>query len=768
MVSKSWIEELKTDSEFMEQVTKWTTLPAREGRYEPLPVDLDSRLRTAIAARGVDRLYSHQAQSWAAVRGGENVCLVTPTASGKTLSYNLPVIQTILENKDARALYLFPTKALSNDQQAVLNTVSLAGAGIKVATFDGDTPSSLRASARETGQIIITNPDMLHAGILPNHTKWVKFFKAVSYVVIDELHTYRGVFGSHMANLVRRFRRVLDFYGARPQFFVCSATIANPQELASRICGVDFTLIDDNGAPAGEKHIVAYNPPIVDRVQGIRRGTVNEAQNLALKLLKRGIKTIVFARSRVRVELISSYINQALSNHYIRDRRIRVESYRGGHLPSERKYVEKGLRDGDIQGVVSTNALELGIDIGGLDAAVLAGYPGSIASFWQQGGRAGRSLSASLVVFIAGSAPLDQYVVEHSDFVLGSRGEAAHVNPENAYIAADHIRCAAFELPFRQGDKWFPGMEEYLDNLAEHGILRKTADTWYWADRSYPSETISLRSATNENITIIDTTGGRNTVIGEMDRPSAKELIFPRAVYLHRGQQFTVTSLDLETRRCEVVQSDVNYYTDAVVKTDLKVLETDDEFVANGMRQVLCDVLVRSEVGKFKKLKFHSHENIGYGEIHLPEEQMHTRALALVFDPATPAASLFAGLDAPAQTSFLAGLGYVLTNVLPAWLLTAPGDVRTSERVRDPHFEVPTIFLYEAYPGGTGLSESCALVLGEVLAAAAARVSDCTCKDGCPSCVGVHAAETEVGVPAKQLVLSFLRKALEVQAHRQA
>jgi DEAD/DEAH box helicase domain-containing protein len=706
----------------------------------------------------VERLYSHQAESYHTVRGGRNAVVVTPTASGKTLCYNLPVIQTILEQPETRALYLFPTKALSQDQQSELNESILYGdLPVKVATYDGDTPPSVRASARTTGQVIISNPDMLHAGVLPNHPKWITFLKNLKFVVIDELHSYRGVFGSHVTNVIRRLKRIARFYGTDPVFICSSATIGNPAELAERVLGEPVNLIDINGAPSGEKHIVLYNPPMVDQVQGIRRGVVNEAQKIALRLLRARVKTIVFAKSRVRTELIASYINKSLENVYTDNERIRVEAYRGGYLPSERRAVEKGLRDGSIQGVVSTNALELGIDIGGLDAAVLGGFPGSISSSWQQAGRAGRKSTVSLAVLVASSAPLDQYMVTHAGYFFGRAPESAFVDPDNMYIVLDHLKCAVFELPFSDGEAYAEGpVDEYLAYLEEQGTIRRTGSKYYWADRAYPAEGISLRSATSDNVIIVDSTNGRDAVIGEMDRPSAKEMLFDNAIYIHRGDQFVVQQLDLPNRRCYVERTSVNYFTDALVKRDIKVLEEDYRTEAAGARAVVGDVLVRTQVAKFKKIRYHSHENVGYGEISLPEEEMHTRSVALVFDEGTAAGASLLALPAESHAGAVARLGTVIKNVAPVFLLCEPRDIGIAERIRDPHFGAPCLYVYDAYPGGSGLAEAFVEAAHAVLRAARELVSTCPCEEGCPSCVGPRDAREEVDRNPKQAVLGFL------------
>ena len=686
--------------------------------------------------------------------------MVTPTASGKTLSYNLPVLQRLLADPEARGLYLFPTKALSQDQQSALNEIVLASeVGIKISTYDGDTPSSVRVSARDGGRIIISNPDMLHSGILPNHPKWIRFFSSLSFVVIDEVHTYRGVFGSHMTNVVRRLKRIARFYGSDPVFICCSATIGNPGELAARIVEEEVTLIDENGAPAGEKHLILYNPAYVDRVQGIRRGTVNESQRLALNLIRRGVKIIVFARSRVRVELIASYINKSLANHYLRGETPRVEAYRGGYLPSERRAIEKGLRDGSISGVVSTNALELGIDIGGLDVAIMAGFPGSIASSWQQAGRAGRSAALSLAIMVASSGPIDQYIMAHPEYFLARPPESAHLDPDNLFILMDHLKCAVFELPFGDGDEFGGPVDELLQELQQEGVVRHTGGRWYWSDRSYPSEEISLRSATSDNVVIVDTTSGGNRVIGEMDRPSAKELIFDNAIYLHRGSQYVVKQLDIANRRCYVETSTVNYYTDAVVKTDIKVLTEDYRQEKEGIVLILGDLLVRNQAAKFKKIRFHTHENVGYGEIHLPEEQMHTRGAILLFAPGTHAGDGFASVPREIQEKVIARIGTLMKNVAPVFLLCDRNDLGVAERLRDPHLENPALYIYDRYPGGTGLAEGIADELPRILAAALEVVVGCGCQSGCPSCIGpVEPEDTAAAdINRKEVILSFLR-----------
>jgi DEAD/DEAH box helicase domain-containing protein len=748
------LEKILESPEFAPNIVVNRLLPRTEGSFAPFPEDLDRRIVDALVRRGITKLYTHQAEVWERVREGKNVVVVTPTASGKTLCYNLPCLQALLQDENARCLYLFPTKALSQDQQAELNGLSGEGLDLKISTYDGDTPDSLRVSARDTGRIIISNPDMLHAGILPNHPKWVKFFSRLKFIVIDEAHAYRGVLGSHVANVIRRLRRVAAFYGADPRFILCSATIANPKELAAALIGLPVELADKNGAPRGEKRIILYNPPLVDPVQGIRRSVVTESRRWMLALLKAGIKTILFAHSRVRTEVAASYVNEDLANIFTDNSRIRVESYRGGLLPNERREIERGLRDGSIQGVVSTNALELGIDIGGLDASVVAGFPGSFNSFWQQSGRAGRRGGVSVSVFVATASPIDQFIMNDPDWFFRKSAEEGRIDPDNPYILIDHLKCACFELPFNDEDvtggknPFGSGAEEGLDFLEEAGIVRHTGGgrsgmgRWHWADRSFPAEGISLRSATTDNVVIVDVTAGRNAVIGEMDRPSAKELIFPNAVYIHRGRQYMVEALDIENRKCLVRETEVNYFTDGLVKTDIKVLSEDERFVYGGQAEepaaegVLGDVLVRSQVAKFKKIRFHTHENIGYGDISLPEEEMQTRALALLFGPESAGGKALAALDERETGAVLYGAGTLIRNIAPVFLLCDPRDLGLAERVRDPHFGVPALYIYDKYPGGAGLAESLARQVGRLFSAIRDVITRCPCESGCPSCVG--------------------------------
>jgi len=732
----------------------WSSiLPPKSADCMPFPEDLSPILSEALHRRGIDSLYTHQRKSYDLVRSGHDVVIVTPTASGKTLCYNLPILQTLLEMPKARALYLFPTKALAQDQQSGLNEVMLAGSiGFPVNTYDGDTPSDIRSRARTDGRIIISNPDMLHAGILPNHTKWVKFFSNLKFIVMDELHAYRGVFGSHVASVIRRLLRIAKFYGSSPTFIFSSATIGNPQELAEHYLERKVEMIEDNGAGSGEKILVCINPPIVDEVQGLRRSNALEAESAMLWLLQKGVRTILFSRSRLQVELLAHYLNQKLENPFNRNYGIVVKPYRSGLLPSERREIERGLRNGTVHGVVSTNALELGIDIGGLDAAVITGYPGSIASFWQQAGRAGRTSGISLAIYVASSSPLDQYFVAHPEYFLSRGAEQAHIDTYNPYIFTDHLKCAAFELPFSEYEAFSPDNSnrraaeltmEALECLEEEGIVRHTEGRFFWSAEGYPGEKISLRSATTENVVIVDISNGHHDVIGEMDRPSAKELLFEKAIYMHLGSQYQVKKLDFEKRICLVEASDADYWTDSIVKRDIALLTEDSVESYSQFRLILGDILVRSQVEKYKKLRFNTHENIGYGEMWQEPEEMQTRSLMMVIYPQSQSAQFLSQFGQESANSLLYGIANLMRQLAPAKILCDVRDIGVASRARDPFYESPVLYLYDMYPGGTGIAEALCSNMSGIIGSTIERIASCTCLVGCPSCIGVENANPD-------------------------
>ncbi|RLP89809.1 DEAD/DEAH box helicase [Geobacillus stearothermophilus] len=746
-----WIEQLRQDP----NVVHWHEIEPKEADTVPFPTELNPRLRAALEARGIASLYTHQASAYEAVRSGRNIVAVTPTASGKTLCYNLPVLQAIAEAPESRALYLFPTKALAQDQKNELHEIiAEMGTPIYSYTYDGDTAPALRQKIRQAGHIVITNPDMLHTAILPHHTKWMSLFEQLRYVVIDELHTYRGVFGSHVANVIRRLKRICAFYGSRPTFICTSATIANPQELAERLIGEPVALIDNNGAPRGRKHIVFYNPPVVERTMNVRQSATKTAVELARQLLRNHIPTIVFARSRVRAELILSHLQAAVKG---RIGETMVRGYRGGYLPNERRAIEKGLRSGDIIGVVSTNALELGVDIGQLQACILAGYPGTIASTWQQAGRAGRRHGDSLVIMVAGSSPLDQYIAAHPEYFFARSPETARINPDNMLILVDHLKCAAYELPFRRGET-FGGVEveEVLDFLAEQGVLYERSGRWHWMSEAFPAQNISLRSAAQENVVIIDVSDtARHRVIGEMDRFSAMTLLHEEAIYLHEGTQYQVEQLDWEEKKAYVRQVDVEYFTDANLAVQLEVLSEDRTAERGAMAVKYGDVSVRAMATMFKKLKLSTFENIGWGPIRLKEETLHTSAAWLEWMEVPPRFS-------PALFEhILVGIANVLGHLVPMFVMCDRSDIHVVPQLKAPHSGRPTIFLYDRYPGGIGLSEALFERYEQMLAKVKEWVERCPCADGCPSCIGALDA---AGMPVKHELVQFLAEQLAVRS----
>jgi DEAD/DEAH box helicase domain-containing protein len=724
------IEQLRNDP----NVVYWHEIEPQEANTVPMPEQLDIRLRTALEKRGIASLYTHQASAFEAVQNGKNIVAVTPTASGKTLCYNLPVLQ-----------------ALAQDQKSELHEIiEEMGVPIHSYTYDGDTAPSIRQKIRKAGHIVMTNPDMLHSAILPHHTKWVSLFENLRYVVIDELHTYRGVFGSHVANVIRRLKRICQFYGSRPIFICTSATIANPKELAERLTGEPMTLIDNNGAPRGRKHFVFYNPPVVHQPLNIRKSATAEVNRLAKQFLENGIQTIVFARSRVRVELILSHLQELIKDQ-LGSKTIR--GYRGGYLPKERREIEKGLRSGEIIGVVSTNALELGVDIGQLQVCIMTGYPGTVASTWQQAGRAGRRHGDSLVIMVASSNPIDQYIVQHPEYFFQRSPEVARINPDNILILVDHLKCAAYELPFRQGEK-FGDMEvdEVLEFLTEQKVLHYRAGKWYWMSDAFPAHNVSLRSASQENVVIIDISEtGNHRVIGEMDRFSAMTLLHEEAIYLHEGVQYQVEKLDWEEKKAYVREVNVEYFTDANLAVQLHVLEEDRSEQRQLVRLHYGDVSVRAMATIFKKIKLTTFENIGSGPIHLPEEELHTTATWIELGEE------LSKMDAPMLEQALVGITNVLRHLVPMFVMCDRTDIHVVPQMKAPHSGMPTIFLYDRYPGGIGLSEAVFERYDEIMEEVKHVVERCPCENGCPSCIGVMEASNH---SVKKNVIAFLRKLL--------
>lgn len=797
-----------------EVLTAVRRFPARTAQFAEWPEWVEERLSGVYRAKGIARPYSHQAGAAEAVHAGKNVVIVTPTASGKTLCYNLPVIDAILKNEDTRALYLFPTKALAQDQLAelydlnqrleengdrprpeltekapALPTASVQAEGGRyegtqtfgVFTYDGDTPSDARKAIRERGHIVLTNPDMLHTGILPHHTKWTRLFENLKFIVIDELHSYRGVFGSHLCNVLRRLRRIAEFYGSSPQFVCCSATIANPGELAERLIEDRVEVLSTNGAPAGEKTFVFYNPPVLNRALGMRRSYINESSRVAQEFLKRDLQTMVFANSRLHTEILLTYLQQA--NRHSPGSPEHIRGYRGGYLPSERREIEHGLREGRIRGVVSTSALELGIDVGSLDATVMAGYPGTIAATWQRAGRAGRRSGSSCAVMVASSAPLDQFIIRHPDYFFGNTPEHAFIQPDNLEILVNHLKCAAFELPLGPEEKFgeaeLPGL---CTRLAEAGYLHRSGTHYHWTQEAYPADAVSLRSATSDNFVIIDITGAPE-VIGEVDFPSALTTVHEKAIYLHSGEQYHVEHMDFKERKAYVKRVDVDYYTDAVRYTQVRVLEVAqmrNRETAGIAAHVHSrgDVLVRSQVVGFKKIKFFTNENIGAGKLELPENEMHTTSYWLTLERALVESLPFSISE---RQSGMFGLLHAMESVATLLLMCDRRDLGTAIGERPPsltetseefaplrledamngssgaakEFFEPNLYLYDAYPGGIGFSAPLFRASELLLARTRELIAGCACEAGCPSCVGPAG---DLALRAKEAALAILER----------
>jgi len=720
----------------------------RPPRFAQWPKAVDQRLVGALRRRGVASPYTHQAEAIAHAMGGRDTVVVTPTASGKTLCYNVPVLDAILKDQSARALYLFPTKALAQDQLDELHgLITDIGEDVRTFTYDGDTPADARRAVRTAGHIVLTNPDMLHTAILPHHTKWMQLFESLEYVVIDELHTYRGVFGSHLANVLRRLRRICQFYGSDPTFILCSATIANPEELARALVGGDVELVDENGAPAGERVVVIHNPPVVNKELGIRQSSLKASRDVAARLIRAGVQTIVFAPSRMRVEILLTYLRETLRNKP--GDAERIAGYRGGYLPNERRNIERGLRDGSIRGVVATNALELGIDIGGLGASVTMGYPGSLASLWQQFGRAGRTRETSVSVFIASSNPLDQYVATNPDFVFERSVERGLIDPDNLFILASHLKCAAFELPFNVSEVFGAHTAELLDILHEEGVVQRSGERYHWMSEAYPAEQVSLRTASTDNFVIIEQ-GPQPRVIGECDRPSAPLLVHEDAIYIHRGQQYQVEYLDWDDKKAFVTPVSVDYYTDAQLAVELKVLDSFTQDGAAAGTHELGEVAITFLATIFKKVKLHTHENVGWGKIAIPEATMHTSAYWLSFDEGATHR-----LGREALAAGLGGVAHLARNLAPIFCLCDARDIGAESHVRSPYNGLPTVYLFDSVPGGVGLAGKLFEVRDSLLEACHATLLACDCTNGCPSCVG---PQIESPSPAKMAALKLLER----------
>jgi DEAD/DEAH box helicase domain-containing protein len=778
MQIRELLDELLTSLETGPLITAVRHFDAKPAVFAPFPSSLDPRIVEALKARGVQQLYSHQAKAFDTVAKGEHLVVVTPTASGKTLCYNLPVLQALVQQPEARVLYLFPTKALAQDQLAELMELSKSLPDMRMFTYDGDTPQDARRSVRARANLVLTNPDMLHSGILPHHTKWVNLFQNLKYVVIDELHAYRGVFGSHLANVLRRLKRICRHYGATPQFIMASATIANPGDLAQRLTGETVVELNESGAPTGEKTFMVYNPPVVNPELGIRAPYLGEASKLATRFLKKKVATIVFCQSRLSTEVVLASIKKGVEDK-TGDSGI-VRGYRGGYLPLRRREVEQGLRAGDVLGVVSTSALELGIDIGHLDVAVLAGYPGTIASMWQQAGRAGRRSGESAAVMVATSSPMDQYLAAHPDYLFGASPEHARINPENPFILINHVKCAAFELPIGAEEAFGGDVSSHLAALEDEGVLHRAGEHFHWSSETYPADHISLRTVTSDNFLVIDTTSRdaaqvkRRQIIAEVDWKSAFAMIYPKAIYMLEGDPFEVQELHYredEEKVAYVKRVAVDYFTDAISAKGVWILQRLARQETPGLLAEQGEVLVAEKVVGFKKIKMGTLENVGSGEVELPQQEMQTTSVWLTLHP-----GLLAEIS-PRRDDLVDGLRaltHLLHSLAPIFLLcdirdvgawlgdgspSQAGQVVTRETMRAQLLQgetfTPTIYLYDNQPGGIGLAERIFEVLPELLARGLETLEACGCRSGCPSCVG---PVNEVGRQAKPIALGILKR----------
>ena len=727
----------------------------REARTAPYPDWILPRLREAFEARGITSLYTHQREAADLLHAQKDLVIATATASGKSVCYHLPVLDRLLrEPSRARALYLFPTKALSRDQMAELEALLAGTAGeaerLCVAVYDGDTPPETRRALREGGHLVITNPHMLHAGILPNHTLWQGLFSGLEYVVVDEVHTLSGIYGSHVANVLRRLRRICAHYGSAPAFCAASATISNAAEHGRRLFERDVTLIDDDGSPRGPKHYLFLNPLLVSEAAGARVPALDVARKLGGQLVDSGLQSIFFVRSRNNTEVLLKYLRDEARSRNVDQER--VTGYRGGYLPELRRGIEQGLRDGRVSTVVSTNALELGIDIGSLDVCVLVGYPGTVSSTFQRAGRVGRRLRSSAVILVARSFAMDQFLVREPGFLFDGRREAVSIDPDNPIILTNHVRCAAFELPFTKGDGFgrAEGIEEVLDFLTDDlGVLVREGDRWHYAAATFPAEGVSLNAADMDNVVIHDRDRGK--VLGEIDRSASIVEVYEGAIYGHQGDQYLVEEFRYDDRRAYVRKVDVDYYTEADTETEVRVLHVDGTTDFPSYSAYLCEVHVSTLAKAFKKIRFYTRENVGIGAIDLPPEEYETEACVLALAPELAARC---GLSEGANGGGLRGLAELIQGLVPLFVRVDPGDVRVSSELRHPHFERPTILIHDRVPNGVGLSERIFRVHRDILDAAAGVLERCRCRSGCPSCIG---PSRDQGVRGKSLALTVLR-----------
>jgi DEAD/DEAH box helicase domain-containing protein len=727
--AQEFIKKIKRDRSYRKQIAHIEHIPAREAGYGTLDKLLPEKLETALRIEGIRGLYVHQAEAVNAARRGENVVVVTSTASGKTLCYNLPVLETLLEDRRARSLYIFPTKALSQDQLGKLKKYPVEAAQ-RAATYDGDTPAYLRGQIRRNSHIILTNPDMLHIGILPYHTTWASFFRNLKYIVIDEIHTYRGVFGSHVADIIRRIRRIAAHYGANPQFICASATISNPGKHFEDLTGLQAIVIDQDTSPAGEKYFIFWNPPLLGKT-GERRSANSEAVYLFTKLVEGGVRTIVFTLARKTAELVLRYAKQVLEEDHS-PAVDKIMSYRAGYTPQERREIERRLFKGDLLGVTSTNALELGIDVGNLDAAILTGYPGTVASTWQQAGRAGRTREASLAALVALDNPIDQFLMRHPDYFFGHNHEEAVIDPQNPYVLAAHILCAAYELPIENEEASLFGERLYdvLAALAEAGELSYRG-RWYWSGEAYPAKEVNIRSTSSDSYNIVDVNSIQ--LLGTVDATNVFDTVHPGAVYLHGGESYIVDKLDIPDRTAYISPVDLPYYTVPSSQTWIAKNEELDSKLFAQTTAYLGDVEVTNKVTGYRKKQLYTDQVIDYVPLDLPEMKFPTQSIWISIPRELADRLIGRGFDLPGS---IHAIEHAAIGILPLFAMCDRQDIGGVSHPSHPDTNnLPAIFIYDAHPGGVGISETAYDRLDEVIEATLKAIEDCKCEDGCPSCV---------------------------------
>ncbi len=765
MDTTAFLNHITSQSAYSGQISHVQGIPPRDAAYGKLEKPLDPRLQDILKEHGLSSLYTHQAEAVNLARRGKNVMVATTSASGKTLCYNIAVMEAVLAERYSRALYLFPTKALTQDQLRNLHELFCPGllAAEECAPFDGDTPQSERAEIKRRARIILSNPDMLHLGILPNHQSWSRFFRRLKYVVVDEAHTYRGVFGSHVSCVLRRLRRLCELYGSNPQFILCSATIANPGEHAQRLVGLPFEVVNNDGSPHGGKDFVFWNPPIIDQAKSTRKSANSEATALFTELVSKGTRTLTFTRTRRLTELIYYYSRQKLAEV---DRLLPelIKPYRAGYLPRDRRKIEHDLFTGKLLGVVATNALEVGIDIGNLDATVLTGYPGSIASTWQQAGRSGRRRERSLSFLIGLNNPLDQYFMRHPDAFFGKNFENALINPANHYILRAHLACAAWEMPLSSRDEKYFGatMAQELAELEVEGLLRKRGDKWYLPPATaYPAQGISIRSASSTNFAIVDTSA--DSLIETIEANKAFFQVHPGAVYLHQGDAYVVSKLDLVGHTAYVEPANVPYYTQARELTDLRIIKEIQSKKFGDTTVYLGEVEVTSQVIGYKKKVQQTEEVIGEEPLDLPPQVFPT--VALWFDLPARAMERITSL----QLDFAGGLHaceHAAISILPLFALCDRNDIGGLSTPFHPDTGKAQIFIHDGYPGGIGIAEKGFELIGELWRATLRAIAECPCQDGCPSCVQSPKCGNNNKPLDKRAAVVLLEELLKESRHR--